>query len=75
MAKLPQRPRTHVLEIESQKFVKNVLPSEWVCAEPLHDYGVDLDVEIVEKTFVTGVHFLMQLKSPDNIIITKKGFE
>lgn len=74
MAKLPQRPRNQILETESQKFVKGILPSEWIAVEPPHDYGIDLDVEIVEKFFVTGVHFLMQLKSTDNIQITKKGF-
>jgi hypothetical protein len=74
MAKLPQRPRNQVLEIESQKFVKGILPSEWIVIEPSYDYGIDLDVEIVEKTFVTGVHFLMQLKSTDKIQITKDGF-
>ena len=74
MTRLPQRPRTHVLEIESQKFVESILPTEWIVTKPPLDYGIDLDVEIVEKTFVTGIHFLMQLKSTDKIQITKKGF-
>lgn len=74
MATLPQRPRTQVLETESQKFVKGILPSEWIAIEPQYDYGIDFDVEIVEQTFVTGVHFLMQLKSTDNIKINKKGY-
>lgn len=74
MARLPQRPRNHVLEAESQKFTKGVLPSEWIVTDVSHDYGIDLDVEIVEKTYVTGAHFSIQLKSTDNIQITKNGF-
>ncbi len=74
MSNLPQRPRNQALETESQIFVEGILPSDWITAKPQHDYGVDLDVEIVEKTFVTGVHFLMQLKSTDKIQMTKEGF-
>jgi hypothetical protein len=74
MARLPQRPRQHVLEDESRKFVKSVLPPEWIVTDISNDYGVDLDVEIVEQTYVMGVHFSMQLKSTDDVKITKAGF-
>ncbi|MBI3168200.1 MAG: DUF4365 domain-containing protein [Chloroflexi bacterium] len=74
MKKLPQRPRSHVLEAESIMFVKQILPMEWVISERKTDYGVDLEVEIVENSNVTGAHFLMQLKSTDKLIVNKKGF-
>lgn len=67
MSNLPQRPREHVLETESRKFVENILPSEWIVTHPIADYGIDLHVEIVENTYVTGAHFSMQLKSTDKI--------
>ncbi len=51
-------------KLNRQKFVESILPTEWIVTKPPLDYGIDLDVEIVEKTFVTGIHFLMaQLKS------------
>ena len=74
MRRLPQRPRQHVLETESRKFVANTFPSEWVITDINNDYGIDLDIEIVEGTDITGAHFSMQLKSTDNLKITKDGF-
>jgi len=74
MAKLPQKPRQHVLETESRNFVRGIFPSEWNVADVPTDYGIDLDIEIVEKTNVTGVHFSMQLKSTDEVKATKDGF-
>lgn len=74
MKKLPQRPRSHVLETESMQFVQKSFPKEWIIEKGQSDYGVDLIIEIVEDDSVTGAHFLIQLKSTDNLVINKKGF-
>ena len=71
MTALPQRPRQHVLETESRRFVEGILPSEWIINTGQSDYGIDLIIEIVEGTNVTGAQLLMQLKSTDRPNITK----
>jgi hypothetical protein len=73
MKNLPQRPREHVLEDETQDFVKSILPKEWLTKVEEKDYGIDLSIEIVEDANVTGAHFLMQLKSTDKLVVNKKG--
>ncbi len=74
MARLPQRPREHVLETETEKFVSQVLPSEWLTEKRRHDYGVDLQVEIVQGEDVTGARFSIQLKGTDQLKVRKKAY-
>jgi hypothetical protein len=74
MKKLPQRPRPHVLETESRRFIERILPVEWIIREINTDYGIDLEVEIVDQSLVTGVHFLIQVKSSEILTINKKGY-
>ncbi len=62
MARLPLRTREHVLETESEKFAQLVLPSEWIAEKRQHDYGIDLQVEMVKGESVTGAKFTIQLK-------------
>lgn len=51
------------LEVLSERFFANSLPPNWVSEKPLHDYGVDLKVDIFEGTRATGLELLVQLKS------------
>lgn len=74
MVRLPKRPREHVLEEESEQFARRVLPSEWIVERKEHDYGVDLQVEIVRNESVTGARFSIQLKSTDNLKVRKKSY-
>ena len=74
MARLPQRPREHILDDESRKFIGQVLPSEWIIESGYKDYGIDLVIEIVKNGNVTGAHFLVQLKGTDSIEILKSGY-
>jgi len=74
MKNLPQRPRQHVLENESRIFTKQILPTEWIVEDGQNDYGIDLVVEIVKDSCVTGAHFLMQLKSTDKLAVSKDGY-
>jgi tetratricopeptide (TPR) repeat protein len=62
---MPQRPREHVVETESEKAFQAVLPSEWTVAWTREDYGIDGRVEIFERGFATGLSFGAQLKATD----------
>jgi Domain of unknown function (DUF4365) len=44
------------------QLVRELLPDEWVVRVLPSDYGVDLEVEIVDQTIVTGNRFWLQLK-------------
>jgi Domain of unknown function (DUF4365) len=74
VVRLPKRPREHVLETESEKFAHRVLPSEWIAERREHDYGIDLQVEIVKNESVTGARFSIQLKSTDGLKVRKKAY-
>jgi hypothetical protein len=59
----PQRNDAHQLEELSMRFFANALPRNWHSEKPGADYGVDLKVDIFEKTDATGLELLVQLKS------------
>lgn len=59
----PIRHNNHILETESNKFVNNHIPNEWVIDKPDHDYGIDYNINIVINNEVTGLSFSVQLKS------------
>ena len=62
---LPQRPATHVLEEQSERFLRQHLPSEWTCERPAQDYGVDLRIDIFENGHATGLELIVQLKASE----------
>jgi hypothetical protein len=62
-ASYPQRPVSHQLEEESERFFRQRLPKAWMCERPSPDYGVDLRIRIVENDIVTPQSFLVQLKA------------
>lgn len=67
MARMPIRTRTHVLEDESRKYFRSLLPSQWVVRDKGDDYGIDSEVEIFDECgSATGLVFLVQLKGSDN---------
>jgi hypothetical protein len=74
MARLPKRTRGHALEAESHQFVKGVLPPEWIVESGQKDYGIDLAIEIVRAGYVTGAHFLMQLKATDRLLVRRRKY-
>lgn len=61
--KFPQRPESHVLEEKSFAFLKNYLPANWNPNSVDHDYGQDLNIEIVEDGQLKGLDLIVQLKS------------
>jgi hypothetical protein len=63
-----KRPKSHVVEDRSRETCRSLLPSEWIFRDLPCDYGVDMEVEIVEADLVTGKRLWFQLKgteSPD----------
>jgi hypothetical protein len=74
MTKLPKRPRQHTLEALSERYVKSILPPEWIAQRTEQDYGLDLQVEIVKDEHVTGAHFTIQLKATDQLKVRKKSY-
>jgi len=69
-----KRPRSHVIEDESEDIFKSFLPNEWVVRKIPKDYGVDYEVEIVEGDVVTGNRFWFQLKGTDSIAVRTHRF-
>ena len=72
---LPQRPRAHQLEDESETFFRASLPQPWTCDRPQHDYGVDLRVGLANDGRINGQQLVVQLKaseraeSPESVTI------
>jgi uncharacterized protein DUF4365 len=63
MPRLPKRGATHRLKERSERHFRERLPDDWICERQLHDYGVDLRVEIFEDDAATGLELLVQLKA------------
>ena len=61
-----KRTREHVLEKESRLALENLLPSEWIFRERTPDYGIDAEIEIVEKEEVTNKVLWIQLKATES---------
>lgn len=57
-----KRPKEHQLETESKNAFRNLVRSNWIVDEKNLDYGVDLEVRIVEGEDYKGRHVGVQLK-------------
>lgn len=58
-----KRPEQHVMEDESEAVLGSLLPREWITRRLPKDYGVDLEVELVDQGVVTGNRIWIQMKS------------
>jgi len=63
-----ERPDTHVLEEESRRAFRIMLPSEWIVRDKNPDYGIDMEVEVVKEKKVTNEVFWVQIKATENIV-------
>jgi len=68
---MPQRPREHELEAESQTAFEEALGSSFVVRRRSPDYGIDCDVEEFDGGHATGVHYNAQLKATDEPDLAK----
>ena len=64
---MPKRTRSHRSEDLSIRKFEQCLPDRWVVRRKDKDYGVDLEVEIFDKTDeATGLIFYVQVKATDD---------
>ncbi|RXF70522.1 DUF4365 domain-containing protein [Arcticibacter tournemirensis] len=76
MARKKRRVNQHIMEDESYRIIKKLIPKEWVIREfNRPDYGIDLIIELFEeidnKTFETlGEFIYVQVKSSEQIPIS-----
>jgi hypothetical protein len=64
---MPKRPKQHQLEDYSINQFKQLLPRCWIVREKGKDYGIDLEVELVDpQDNPTGEMFLVQMKATDS---------
>jgi hypothetical protein len=70
---LPQRPPAHVLGEKAVEIFVNGCPSNWIIAPLQPDYGLDLRVELVRGTSVSGEEFVVQVKGRNKIYPTPQG--
>jgi tetratricopeptide (TPR) repeat protein len=60
-----KRPATHVLETESRTAFRSFIPPSWIVRDMAPDYGLDMEVEIVEGENLTNKVFWLQIKATD----------
>jgi len=58
-----KRPKQHVMEEESERLLKTLIPSEWIVRPILKDYGVDYEIELVDQESVSGNRIWIQIKA------------
>jgi tetratricopeptide (TPR) repeat protein len=62
-----KRTREHVLEEESKRALKKLLPPEWIVRDIVPDYGLDMEVTIVEGENITNKVLMLQIKATENV--------
>lgn len=72
---MPSRPRQHVLEEESRRTFRDVIPAEWVVRDQQPDYGLDLQVQPFENGEPTNLLFFVQVKGTDADTDTEAGIK
>lgn len=70
-----KRPIEHITDERGEDLLKRMLPAEWITRKIPKDYGVDLEVEIVEREIVTGQRIWTQLKSTSRTVARTKRFD
>lgn len=81
MNRSKRKPESHIIGEEAVKLIKSRLPIEWTIRELIPDYGIDLDIELFEKSSslenpiinydTLGEHLFIQVKGT-KIINTQK---
>lgn len=62
----PEEHSNKILEKESIRYFQNKFPVEWIYETPHEDYGIDLNVGIVDNSKVLSLNFSVQLKAKKN---------
>lgn len=62
------------MEDDSEHLLRELLPPAWIVRPILKDYGVDLDVELVDEEAVTGKRLWIQLKTVKKVRLQTQRF-
>ncbi|KYK37619.1 MAG: hypothetical protein AYK19_00005 [Theionarchaea archaeon DG-70-1] len=62
-----KRTPEHVLEDESKQALRSFLPPKWIFGEKIPDYGIDIEITIVEGEEVTNRILWVQLKATEDM--------
>jgi uncharacterized protein DUF4365 len=62
-----KRPIEHVMEDQAEQLIRQLLPDKWIVRNVPKDYGVDLEIEIVDQDFVTGNRIWIQSKAAKSL--------
>lgn len=55
------------MEDQAEQLIRRLLPDEWIIRNVPKDYGVDLEIEMVDQDFVTGNRIWVQSKATTQI--------
>lgn len=69
------RPEPHIIDADAELLLRQQLPRGWIVRTLPIDYGVDLEVEIVDQHFVTGNRLWIQLKGTTSLVERRESFE
>jgi uncharacterized protein DUF4365 len=69
-----RRPFQHVMEDQAGQLIRRLLPDEWIIREVRMDYGVDLEIEIVDEDVVTGNRIWVQSKASKRLDTRSREF-
>ena len=57
------RSHSHIVDTQARKLVPNIFPNEWEYREVTgRDYGIDMEIELFERSNPTGQILLLQIK-------------
>ncbi len=70
-----KRTKEHVLETESRRALESFLPPEWIFRVKPLDYGIDIEIEIVEGEEVTNKVLWVQLKGTEDMEKGKVSYQ
>jgi len=70
-----KRAKEHVLETESRRALESFLPPEWIFRVKPLDYGIDIEIEIVEGEEVTNKVLWVQLKGTEDMKRGKVSYQ
>jgi len=77
MNRSKRKTSSHIIGDQAIKFVKSLLPNEWTSRELIPDYGIDLEIELFEKSISSetdlqsydtlGEHLFIQVKGAQKL--------
>ncbi len=73
MNRSKRKPESHIIGEEAVKIVKSRLPIEWTIRELTPDYGIDLNIELFEKSSSAGSSRITYDTLGEHLFVQVKG--